>query len=178
MGEDLYNTNSSAPQSVAETNDGSGFFLDFGFDFDTTLYWLNIITFAWTLFYSIVFTVDFFFYRVKYNDGEVGRQKQGVLSINKAAGLWWGFLICVLLYFFYELQDSGTLKIIMGWVTAAAYLIKIFVADMPIIPIIGPTLGKPGKVVGDFLDDIATNSKKYLGQIVDGIVSAFGGSNS
>lgn len=177
MSDDLYSVPVNETPVVVQQNTTTNF-LDFGFDLASILYWLNVVVLAWTVFYSVVFVVEFFFYRVKYPDGEfITREKKGVQAIYQAAGLWWGFLICAILYTVYLSWPVGITRELIGWLAVVAYILKVVVADMPNIPIIGKFLGKPGDIVQDFVENLAKNTQKFLAAIVDAVVSAFGSSS-
>jgi hypothetical protein len=174
MGDDLYTTPAAQTPVVTQTTNTTPTLFDLGLDLELMLYWLNVIVLAWTVFYSVVFVVDFFFYRIKYPDGELeAREKVGVQSMYQAAGLWWGFLICAVLYVVFLSQPEGITKGIIGWLTVIAYLLKVIVADMPTIPVIGGFLGKPGDIVQDFVENLSKNTQKFLAGVVDAIVDIF-----
>jgi hypothetical protein len=174
MGDDLYSP-TSQPAAVPQSSENVSWF-DFGVSIDlaSLLYWLNVIVLAWTLFYSIIFVVEFFFYRVKYPDGElVAREKKGVQAIFLAAGMWWGYLFCIILYTVFLLQPAGLFRDILGWVAVAAYVLKVMVADMPNIPVIGGFLGKPGDAVQGFVENLSKNTQAVLGSLVDAVMEIF-----
>lgn len=180
MNRDLYAPEESTIQATSSVSQNQTNFADFFpnnfFDFDILLYWGLIITLAWTIFYTIVFVIDFFYYRVQYPDGEfVTREKVGVESLFKAINLWWGFILCLIFYTAYFLQQDELIKILIGIVTLLVYLMKIFIADMPSIPVIGKMFGKPGSIIQSSLDNFFSSLTSAITAILDGVFKVFGG---
>lgn len=89
--------------------------------------WLNAFTVAWCIFYSIMFVADFYFYRMKFSDGDIGREKVGVTSLARAAKLWWTYLICWLFFLLYYYFPQTTLIVVL------VYLFKLIVVDAPVV---------------------------------------------
>jgi hypothetical protein len=88
---------------------------------------LNYFTLAWCVFYSALFMADFFFCRMYYSDGEVGKEEVGISSIKNSAKLWWSYLIAWLFYVLYSLSP------VFGLLTILVYFWKLLFADLPIV---------------------------------------------
>lgn len=141
-------TDSSTQQSIvtATTNNTSSTIsfdpLSFFFDPDrirTFIYQLNYFTLAWCIFYSCLFVADFFFYRLKYSDGEIDREKTGVSSLRNAFSLWISYMICWVVFVIY-----GYFQAISGLVIFV-YIFKLLSADLPnILNIVHNNVGLNG----------------------------------
>jgi hypothetical protein len=151
MNENFYNlpsaqttttvTNSSNNKAVAQQVASQS-----GFNIAGILSGINAFLLAWTIFYSLVLVFDFFFYRVKFNDGQVSREKRGVVSLTNAYHLWLSYLGYLVLFIVYLSFRNDWFGIIIGIITIIYAIVKIIVLDLPKIP---------------FVDKYAANVTKY-----------------
>ena len=157
MNEDFYNipnpqTPTSSPSSPISTaqnpavnavNTSQAFF-----DFAGILSGINTFLLAWTMFYSILLMMDFFFYRVKYNDGIVDREKRGVKSIYGAFQLWVSYTIYLVIFMLYLANKSEWYGPIIGVIGFLMVPLKILVLDLKHLPIIEKHSKKILEVLG------------------------------
>ena len=144
------------------------------FDLGVFVYSLNYLALAWTIFYSILLVRDFFFYRVKYNDYELEREQMGVKSIMAAVNLWYSYLFALLLFGVFVFTPAA-FAAITGWIAVFAYLFKIFIADMPDIPVLGNILGFPGKEWDSLVQSTWKGFQTMLGDFLTYVSKIFGG---
>ncbi|MEM1312802.1 MAG: hypothetical protein AAGF07_05065 [Patescibacteria group bacterium] len=113
---------------------------------------LNSFTLAWCILYSALFVADFYFYRLKYSDGDVDRERLGVSSLRRAFNLWFGYVFCLLALILYSYVPA------FGMLTILVYVAKIVVADLPmILDIIHDYIG---------LNGIHTNYKRIVSPVI------------
>jgi purine-cytosine permease-like protein len=145
------NNSAAAQQVVAQS----------GFEFAGILSGINGVLLAWTMFYSLVLICDFYFYRVKYNDGQVSREKRGVLSLTNAYHLWLSYVGYLVLFILYLSFKNNWFGPIIGIIAALYAIAKIIVFDLGKIP---------------FVDKYAKNVTKYalmpLTLFADGVSKA------
>jgi hypothetical protein len=131
------------------------------FEFSTILSGINGFLLAWTMFYSVLLVMDFFFYRVKFPDGQVQREKDGVASLKGAYTLWLsytGYLVLFILYLSFKSQWFGLIFGVFGVIFP---VLKIIAIDLPHIP-----------VVKKYAKKVLETSGKPFGFAVDGITKA------
>lgn len=116
------------------------------------LYWLNIFTLAWCIFYSAILIGNFYYYWVNFADGEVVNEKKGAKAISDAAWMWWSYLSAVIIYIIFK-NTSAEYAAIVGWFGVAFYVCKIFVFDLPDIPFLSKIMGKPGDFITKSVED-------------------------
>ena len=107
-----------------------------GFDFSSILSGINGFLLAWTIFYSFILVADFYFYRVKYNEGQVSREKRGVKSLTSAAQMWFGYLIYLVLFILQLSFRDQWYNVIFGILAVLYMFVKLIVIDLPRIPVI------------------------------------------
>ena len=88
---------------------------------------LNSFTLAWCIFYSLLFVADFFFYRLKYTDGDLAREKIGVNSLVRAFNIWFGYLFCLIGLIVYNYAP------VLGVIVIVGYFFKLLSVDLPMI---------------------------------------------
>ncbi|MBC7471787.1 MAG: hypothetical protein H7196_00775 [candidate division SR1 bacterium] len=108
----------------------------FSFDLSGILSGINAFLLAWTIFYSLILVIDFYFYRVKYNDGVVNREKRGVKSLTSAAQIWFSYLLYLILFILQLSFRSQWYGTIFGVLAILYMFIKLIVIDLPRIPIV------------------------------------------
>lgn len=106
------------------------------FDLSGILSGINAFLLAWTIFYSLILVIDFYFYRVKYNDGMVSREKRGVKSLTSAAQIWFSYLLYLILFILQLLFKNQWYGTIFGVMTILYLFVKIIVLDLPRIPVV------------------------------------------
>jgi hypothetical protein len=100
---------------------------------------LNGFTLAWCILYSALFLWDFYFYRLKYTDGEIAREKIGIQSLNRAFKIWYSYLFCCLALYIYSLFP------VVSLLTILVYFYKLLSVDLPeILDIIHDYVGLNG----------------------------------
>lgn len=124
----LTQNTTSAPN--VETNTINAFD---GANFGLVLYFTNIFVLVWTVFYSTLLFADFYFYRVKYSEGETDRELKGVTSIRGARRMWITYLVCLGFYTAVYFTNGGV-QTVLTVITIIVYILKVAVADIPIIP--------------------------------------------
>jgi purine-cytosine permease-like protein len=162
MNEDFYNipkpqtpttvqSNTTTTTQVVQSTTTQSFF-----DFSTILSTINTFLLAWTIFYAIVLVCDFFFYRVKFSDGEVSREKRGVKSLYGAFQLWVSYAFYLILFMAYLSTKNEWYGLVIGVFAVIYFIIKIIVLDLTHIPIVDKyaqkvveLTGAPFKLVGD-----------------------------
>jgi len=96
---------------------------------------LNYFSLAWTIFYSVLFVSNFFYFFVLYSgDGELPREKKGVHSLHRATSFWFTYLGCLILAWIYTLQIP--FANIFGFLVIIAYLSKLLIHDLRYIPVL------------------------------------------
>jgi hypothetical protein len=163
MSDNLYqSTTTTSAISPASSNSGLDFISNI--DLSSWLYWLNMFTFAWCIFYSLILLGNFYYYWVNFGDGEVENEKQGAKAISDAAWMWWSYLTAVLLYLAYK-NTSGEFSVIIGWFAVVFYVCKIFVFDLPDIPFLSKIMGKPGDAITKSVEDTISGFGKAISEI-------------
>ncbi len=164
MSDNLYQSGPSSSNTVSTSTNTGG--LDFisNIDLSSWLYWLNMFTFAWCIFYSLLLLGNFYYYWVKFGDGEVENEKKGAKAIADAAWMWWSYLTAVILYLIYK-NSSTEYAIIVGWFAVAFYVCKIFVFDLPDIPFLSKIMGKPGDTITKFVEDTIAGFGKGISEV-------------
>jgi hypothetical protein len=178
MNENFYqDSNSGVVSTQVTASNSTGSWFGLNLELGNILHTLNYLVLAWTIVYSILFVWDFFYYRVKYNDYEVEREKQGVKSMNIALAMWYSYIMALLLFFFYTISPAF-LAPFVGWVAVFGYLFKVFVADMPDIPVIGKFFGLPGNKWDELVKGIFDGAKNLVTEFTAYVGKMFGGSSS
>jgi hypothetical protein len=133
---DLYHATSSSntTSTLTPPPPSTGFDL-FSFDLGPFINNLNYFVLAWTIFYSVLFVCDFFFWRVLQGDGELPRYHKGENSMKFAATMWWTYLVCVI-FFGIFLFTPKPFAFITGCMTIIVYVLKVVVADLPKLPVV------------------------------------------
>ncbi len=93
--QDLYNSPPATPtQNVTITSRPSFFNFNFlnGLDLGQAMISFNNFALAWSVFISVMFVADFYFYYVKQSDAEIPREKMGQKALWTAARIWWRYL--------------------------------------------------------------------------------------
>jgi purine-cytosine permease-like protein len=176
MSENLYEDTVNQQVSGQTTNPAIATYSD-SFGMDVWLSRINYIVLAWVIVYTILFVCDFFFYRIRYNEGEVTREKKGVRSLRVGIGMWWTYIACLGLFAFYSFNNSE-FKILIGWITIVAYILKVIIADLPEIPFLGTLFGLPGKKVNDLGSGLVKEVGKFFTDMIQYIIQMFSGSSS
>jgi amino acid transporter len=142
MNENFYNIPTTPPPSSSPTNAVNAqsaaqqVATQSVFDISGLLSAINAFLLAWTIFYSIVLVVDFFFYRIKYNEGQVNREKRGVLSLTNAYHLWLSYVGYLVLFMLYLGFKNELFAILIGVIAVLYSLVKIIIIDTQKIPVI------------------------------------------
>lgn len=108
---DLESTNSNV-ENIAATSDtsnnisvdsGSGifssigsFFGDFFSNLDSMIVAVNYIFLAWSIFYTVILLIDFWYYRLR-DTGEYANYKKGEESLASAQKMWFWYLLWLVL---------------------------------------------------------------------------------
>jgi magnesium-transporting ATPase (P-type) len=101
-----------------------------------SLYFLNVFLLAWTMFYSAVLVTKFFFFWVKFPDGEYPREKQGAQALLDAAKMWWGYLLCIVLMAIGFANQTTSFGQIVGGFTIIVFLGVFFGLTLPLTPVL------------------------------------------
>ena len=168
MSDNLYQTSTPSGQvvnTVVANTDPLAFFT---IDLAYWLYWINIFTFAWCIFYSLILIGNFWYYWVKFGDGEVANEKKGAKAISDAAWMWWSYLTAVLLYLAFH-NTPAEFSTIVGWFALVFYICKIIVFDLPDIPFLGPIMGKPGDLITKAVEDSLSGFSTGIGEAISNI---------
>jgi hypothetical protein len=113
---------------------------------------LNSFTLAWCIFYSVLFVADFFFYRMRFTDGDIAREKIGVQSLRRAFNIWFSYLFCWLGLVAFSFFP------ILGVIVIVGYFFKLLSVDLPmVLDIIHDYVG---------LNGVHTNYKKIVAPII------------
>jgi len=160
--DDLYQFSSSSASTVVKssTTSSSWFSLpDFtNFNVNEFINSLNTFTLAWTIFFSVIFMANFFYFRIFYSFGEVQREKKGVDSVYASLRIWVTYLI-VWTFFFLFVENVGGFNWLWIPLIFVTSFIKIFLLDAstlpgfieilgPLAPFFGqPLLQIPGSIV-------------------------------
>jgi hypothetical protein len=116
------------------------------------IFQLNSFTLAWCIFYSVLFVADFYFYRLKYSDGVIDRERLGVDSLKRAFNIWFSYFFCWIALVVYGYVP------LLGFITIMVYFGKLLIADLPLIlDIIHDYVG---------LNGIHTNYKKIVAPLI------------
>lgn len=128
---------------------------DLGVEFGLALYMLNIFVLVWTMFYSVIFFADFIFYRVRFSDGEVDREKKGVESIRSARKMWITYIVCLVVYSI-TLFTTGWINSLLSITTIVLFVLKMIASDLPTIP---------------YLSSVVTAVKAWFGEVTKSLAS-------
>jgi hypothetical protein len=85
---------------------------------------LNSFTLAWCLFYAALLYANFYYNRMLYPEGEVGKEKRGVSQIYRAAKIWWTYLICLGFLIIYKVFP------VFSYLTILVYFYKLIHWDL------------------------------------------------
>ena len=154
--------NSAAPQTATTTN--SGILALFNLDLAAILYWLNLFTLAWCIFYSIILISNFYYFWVNFADGEVENEQKGAKAISDAAWMWWSYLSAVILYIVFK-NSPAEYASFTGWFAVVFFVCKIIVFDLPDIPFLSIFLGKPGDLITKSVGDLSSGVLKGIGGV-------------
>jgi hypothetical protein len=132
----LYNTE-PAQQTVSNTatvattapvanfwNPDFGLLTDIGVQLKPFISSLNYFVLGWCIFYSVLSVASFFFMEY-YTEHELYRIRLGTEYITRAAQYWWGYLICLVFFVWYQFFPA------LGLFVVAIYFFKIVFADIP-----------------------------------------------
>jgi hypothetical protein len=181
---------SSPEQTSAPTETDPGIFLDLGGfpGLNDILSTINSFTLAWTIFYTILFVSDFFFWYVLYTEGgELPRERRGVKSLMVAARMWVTYLFCLFFFWLYIFSQDTGLGFLFGILAIIIYLIKLILGDMMnIIGIVNSLASFLKPFSNDYFQIkgfpenrmILTLGNKlgFVGRIIDSISEIFSGS--
>lgn len=91
--QDLYNSPSNVPTPTRSNNTVPNFLNIFqSWNLGEILISFNNFALVWSVFVSVMFVADFYFYYVKQGDSEVGREKVGQKALWIATRIWWRYL--------------------------------------------------------------------------------------
>jgi hypothetical protein len=174
MSDDLYTqpTPTIDPTTTTQLVSPSSPYDFFGLDYGQILHFLNLYILAATIIFSIILTMDFFFYRVKFNEMAYAREEQGVRSLKNAINMWWTYLFCLTLFAVYTLTNP-THQPLVAYVAIFSYFCKFVLADIPVYPFWGKLLGAPGSKIGDLLNSTFQEGQKLVGEFVSTTIKFF-----
>ena len=128
--QDLYPSSSpSVPSNISPTSSPTSSFLP-SFDFFNNLDLTEIIVsfnryvLIWTIFVSVMYVANFWFYYRKQGDSEIAREATGQKSLWLAAKIWWRYLPSLILFVIFGFT-SGIWKSLSGILMILALTIKI-----------------------------------------------------
>lgn len=171
MADDLYQNDvnvveksGSSSEAVSGSNNSfSDFFSDLiNFDFNVDLGdWLlkiNYFALAWGLFYTVIFLLDFWYYRLRLS-GEISRYKKGEKALKNGITMWISYMLCLALFFTYTKLD-GWAETFIGIAALASYLIKFLFIDLQRVPVIENAMNDDSTWFGKFVNGISTGIEK------------------
>jgi hypothetical protein len=127
--QDLYNSPPATPtQNVTITSRPSIFNLNFlnGLDLGQILIGFNNFALVWSVFVSMMFVADFYFYYVKQSDAEIPREKMGQKALWTAARIWWRYLPGLVLTVLYVFINSSFWANLVAILAILAFVVKIW----------------------------------------------------
>lgn len=86
---------------------------------------LNRYVLIWTLFVSMMYVANFYFYYLKQGDSEIAREVVGEKCLWLAAKIWWRYLPSLILFVIFA-QSGGIWTTIFGSMTILALIIKLW----------------------------------------------------
>jgi hypothetical protein len=139
----------------------------FLFDFSTILSLLNTFALAWTIFYSILCTSQFFYYYVKYNEGSVANIKKGKKYLFNGFKLWYSYLLTLGFFVLYLGLKTTFFGPFIGILALLTYFLKFFAIDLAFIPVfdsiaknVQKVLALPFNATGDAISKSLTPKKE------------------
>lgn len=124
--QDLYNSPGTSTPAVASRP--SNFGLNFNFlpnNWGDILLGFNNFALVWSVFISMMFVADFYFYYVKQSDSEIAREVVGQKALWQAARIWWRFLPGLALTILYVFV-SGWWASVVAVLGIIAFVIKFW----------------------------------------------------
>jgi hypothetical protein len=132
--QDLYPSNSApitnnispatnAPVSRPPTLPNLGFLNNL--DLSEIVIGFNRYVLVWTLFVSMMYVANFYFYYLKQGDSEIARESVGEKCLWIAARIWWRYLPSLVLFVIFGFS-SGIWTTILGLATILALIIKLW----------------------------------------------------
>jgi hypothetical protein len=130
---DLFNNSANDTVQTSSTveSGSTGFRIDFSNtilsedNVRTFIIQLNSFVLAVCIVYSILFIMDFYFYRMSHSYGDLKREKIGVESLVKAVNLWFSYLFCLIALGIYGYFSF------FGFITVLVYIVKLLHYDTP-----------------------------------------------
>lgn len=86
---------------------------------------LNRYVLVWTVFVSLMYVANFYFYYLKQGDSELAREEVGQKCLWLAARIWWRYLPCLILFVIFGFS-SGIWTNLFGLATILAFVIKLW----------------------------------------------------
>jgi len=140
--DNLYDQPENTQTIVTPSQQSQGFFLpDFGnFDAGVFLNTINTFSLAWSIFFSVIFMSEFFYYRMKKSWGEMERESKGVAGVRFSRRIWITYLIAWSFFFLFVI-NPGNISWFWAILAYLAYFIKICLLDASTIPFYKDFLG-------------------------------------
>ena len=89
--------------------------------------WVNAFTIAFTIFYCILYLIDFFENRMFFNSGgELGNEVYGVKSIKNAINIWLRYFPCLLLFTIFAVLRASPVGLIFALFALLGYAYKLY----------------------------------------------------
>jgi len=170
MDDSLYNNTNSATEQITNTivaNSGN----QTSINIDSILSAINTFSLAFCIIFTIIYLIDFYYFRVKYTDYDISREERGQKSMYSAMSLWFGYIVCLVCMTAYIFVPAE-FKTFTGWLCIVVFILKLLVVDFPNIPGIGKYLGWPGSQIEKLLGGTGDGLQNLGKAVVEGIVSA------
>jgi hypothetical protein len=124
------NLNQPSGQTEISASPDSGFLSSFSFDealMDVLIKNINLFVLAWSIFFTVFLLSHFFNHRVLYSWAELSTEKLGMKGIFKLLGLWWRYMLCLLMLVVYGFLRDGDFGLFVGILTILVYISKIYI---------------------------------------------------
>lgn len=105
--------------------------------FEIVFYSLNYFALAGSVFFSIVFLIDFFNSRVFNSGGELAVEKVGVSGIKSALNLWYRYYLVLIFVLLYSLFRENFMALPVAFFGVLAIFYKIWQDILDLMEIIG-----------------------------------------
>jgi len=110
---------------------------DLNFIFEQFFYILNYFALAWSIFFTVVFLIDFFNSRIFNSGGELAVEKVGTRSIRMALNLWYRYYLVLFFLILFSLFRQNFLALPFLILGILSVFYKLWQDLLEILEIIG-----------------------------------------
>jgi hypothetical protein len=113
------------------------FLFDINYLFEDFVYILNYFALAWSIFFTVVYLIDFFNARVFNSGAELAVEKIGIRGIKMALRLWYRYYFALFCLVLFSLFRQSFLALPLSLLTIFAIFYKIWQDIIEMMDIIG-----------------------------------------